>query len=44
MINSQTNTSVIRKYIGALMKHSETPELRAYWTIVYKYISIQCRS
>lgn len=25
-------------YIRALMKHSKTPELRAYWAIVYKYV------
>jgi len=30
-------------YVRALMLHSRTPDLRSYWTIVYKYLKIQLR-
>lgn len=40
-LNKTCSDGIMRQYIRALTKYAETPELRAYWTIVYKYINIQ---
>lgn len=32
------------KYIHCMMSYSKTPELRAYWTMIYKWIEKQVRS
>lgn len=33
--------ALIIKYLGAMMKYSKTPDLRSYWTIIYKWITKQ---
>lgn len=38
---SKTDTSskdFIQKYINALIKHAKTPEMRSYWSMIYKWV------
>lgn len=42
--HSKGDVDFMLKYIYCMMIYSKTPELRAYWTMIYKWVEKQVRS
>ena len=40
-LSTKEDKDFMLKYIHTLMEHAQTPELRAYWTVIYKWVSKQ---